>query len=192
MHALTQRTVAASDFCSTAASHGCTALPCFPLPTCPRRPRTSSRYEHWGRLVLGDGSIQNEPNNLVPPEFCATANWTQSFDSVWGWSDQNCDDYHISLCKLAAPPPPMPPPPPPSPSPPGPPIAPDYVSEVYRASYSFVGGKARFVDAQATCQTLGGLLVTYTSLAKQQEVEGAYMARGLLKSTQVRRQARAC
>jgi hypothetical protein len=146
----------------------------------------TDKYAHWGRLVLGDGSIRNEPNNLDAPEFCVTANWTQTFDSVWGWSDQNCDDYHIFMCKVAAPPPPLPPPPPPSPFPPGPPLDPAYVSQAQRASYFYFGQKARWADAQEQCKGLGGGLVVYTTLAKQQEIEGVFLSRGLLKNVEVR------
>jgi hypothetical protein len=137
--------------------------------------------------VLGDGSIRNEPNNVQPPEFCVTANWSQTYDSVWGWSDQNCDEFHTFICKVAASPPPNPPPPPPSPGPPGPPVDGQYVSQIQRASYQFGVGRARFVDAQAACKELGGFLVTYPSLSKQVEIEGVFTARGLLnKNLQVR------
>lgn len=57
-------------------------------------------YSHWGSVTLPDGSSASEPNNMVPPEFCATASFHTSYNSVWGWSDQNCDERHIFICKL--------------------------------------------------------------------------------------------
>jgi hypothetical protein len=57
-------------------------------------------YSSWGTMTLSDGTTSAEPNNLVPPEFCVVANFSQAYNSVWGWSDQNCDDKHMFVCKI--------------------------------------------------------------------------------------------
>jgi hypothetical protein len=48
-----------------------------------------------------EGDERQEPNNAFPPEFCAVANYTQKFEDAWGWSDQNCEDVFIAICKIA-------------------------------------------------------------------------------------------
>jgi hypothetical protein len=57
-------------------------------------------YGHWGTLAYEDGSSSLEPNNLSPPEFCAVANFSMSYDAVWGWADRNCDEHFIYMCKV--------------------------------------------------------------------------------------------
>ena len=140
----------------------------------------TTRYAQWGELLLSDGNLVAEPNNLVPPEFCVVANYSQSRDSVWGWSDRNCDERFHFICKIAAPPPPAPPPPPPSPPPPNPPPDLVYPSSVQQATYYFNPNKLKYGDAQSACTALGGLLVAYQSAAKQAEIEGEYRRRDAL------------
>ncbi len=154
------------------------ALACSgtPRPSSPAQP--SDSYANWGTLVLGRGAARPEPNNYVIPEFCATANYSQVVNGAWGWSDQNCDDLYIAICKVAAAPPPAPPPPPPSPPPPLPPLDNMYVSPLTRTTYIIPGSRQTFYAADKECKALGGLLVVYATLGEQQEVENAFMKRG--------------
>lgn len=147
-----------------------------PDPSTPSNP--SSNYAVWGRMYLSDGRIRDEPNNLVRPEFCCVANYTQSQDGVWAWSDQNCDEEYIFICKIGPPPPPSPSPPPPTPPPPAPPVDPVYVSSAQRMTYTFYSTRMQFQPAMRLCESLGqgGSLVTYNTLAKQIEVEGGFPA----------------
>jgi hypothetical protein len=69
-----------------------------PKPSTYQQPKLA--YGHWGTQLLGPGEDREEPNNLVPPEFCAVANASQAFGNAWGWSDTNCDELHFSMCKL--------------------------------------------------------------------------------------------
>ncbi len=58
----------------------------------------STTYEHWGK---GEGfDFPAEPNNFESPEDCGVANYTQSFDGVWGWSDGSCKQKFVFLCKI--------------------------------------------------------------------------------------------
>jgi hypothetical protein len=58
----------------------------------------ASSYEHWGK---GSGiDFPAEPNNFEPQEDCGLANYTQSFDSVWGWADGNCKQPFVFMCKM--------------------------------------------------------------------------------------------
>jgi hypothetical protein len=45
-----------------------------------------------------DGS--SEPNNKDAPEDCAVANYTESYDNVFGWADTNCANKFVFMCKL--------------------------------------------------------------------------------------------
>ncbi len=153
-----------------------------PDPSTPSNP-SFFNYARWGRMYLADGRIRDEPNNLYPPEFCATANFTQFQDGVWGWSDQNCDDQFAFICKIGPPPPPSPFPPPPVPPPPAPPVDPVYASTAQRSTFYFNSSRMQFQPAMRVCESLGprGTLVVYSSLAKQQEVERVFIQRGVLR-----------
>jgi hypothetical protein len=132
------------------------------IPSNPAEPNLN--YAHWGvnYVPRGDYAIKaDEPNNLVPPEFCVVANYSQQYDNLWGWSDQNCDDRHISICRIAPPPPPSPSPPPPGPPPPSPPLQTMYISNATRTTYYFNTRLRNYWDAEAFCTSLRGSLATW-------------------------------
>jgi hypothetical protein len=114
----------------------------------------------------------------VVPEFCVSANYSQSTNGMWGWSDQNCDDKYIFICKIAASPPPSPLPPPPRPPPPRPPLDNTYVSPLTGTTYVAQPIPLTFFAALDVCKAMGGLLVGYSGMAKQQEVEAAFLKKG--------------
>ena len=31
-----------------------------------------------------------EPNNIYPPEYCVVANYSMTYEELWGWADTNC------------------------------------------------------------------------------------------------------
>jgi hypothetical protein len=53
------------------------------------------QYVHWG--AAGSGS---EPDNLLPQENCGAANYTISYDGVWGWADTRCSNSFVSICRV--------------------------------------------------------------------------------------------
>jgi hypothetical protein len=143
----------------------------------------SENYQHWGRMYLAGGKFKDEPNNLAAPEYCGVANYTQMVEDVWSWSDQNCEDRYMFICKLPAPPPPSPSPSPPAPPPPAPPVNMVYASSKQRMTYYFNATKLNFVAASVACKSMGlnGNLVTYGSLAAQVEVEQVVLARSAFR-----------
>lgn len=149
-----------------------------PEPSNPAEPNVN--YAHWGVTYLADGTRLDEPSNRLRPQFCVTANCTQQFDGAWGWSDENCDDRYMFICKVPAPPPPSPPLPPPVPPPPAPPLATMYISNASRTTYYFQTKLRNHWDATVFCTGLRGRLATWTSLARQQEVERAFAQRNVL------------
>jgi hypothetical protein len=60
-------------------------------------PLLASDYQGWGFFMP-----QNikEPNNLMPPELCAGANYTEYLNSTWGWADTDCQAAHPYMCKV--------------------------------------------------------------------------------------------
>ncbi len=62
----------------------------------------SLTYQHWGYFMP-----QNikEPNNLVPPELCVGANYTEAYKNAWAWADTNCGDPYPYMCMNAREPP---------------------------------------------------------------------------------------
>ncbi len=91
---------------ATAAAWAEADAPCRrPLHLPRRKPPTllqigpnASTYLHWGK---GDGlDVPEEPNNLEPPEDCTVGNYSQSFDSVWGWADAGCRQRFVFMCKI--------------------------------------------------------------------------------------------
>jgi hypothetical protein len=55
----------------------------------------SLTYQHWGYFMP-----QNikEPNNLIPPELCVGANYTEAYLKAWAWADTNCGDAYPYMC----------------------------------------------------------------------------------------------
>jgi hypothetical protein len=55
----------------------------------------SLTYQHWGYFMP-----QNikEPNNLIPPELCIGANYTEAYRNTWAWADTNCGDAYPYIC----------------------------------------------------------------------------------------------
>jgi hypothetical protein len=45
---------------------------------------------------------KKEPNNVVPPEYCVIANYSQTYGrpEAWGWSDTNCLYNFIFICRI--------------------------------------------------------------------------------------------
>jgi hypothetical protein len=152
----------------------------YPNPSTYHNP--TDVYGHWGQLVLDDGSAVEEPNNLAPPEFCAVANASMAFASAWGWSDRNCEERFVTICKIYPSPPPSPLPPPPVP-PPSPPYDPLFVSAQNSFSYFYSSEPAPYRQALAGCQAMGpgGTLVQYASFGRQFEIEDAFVRRGVIQ-----------
>ena len=52
-------------------------------------------YQGWGYFMP-----QNikEPNNLMPPELCVGANYTEAYKGAWAWADTNCGDAYPYMC----------------------------------------------------------------------------------------------
>jgi hypothetical protein len=59
-------------------------------------PLLPTDFHGWGYFMP-----QNikEPNNLVPPELCAGANYTETLNGTWGWADTSCDSKAPFICK---------------------------------------------------------------------------------------------
>jgi hypothetical protein len=140
-------------------------------------------YVHWGTMYVGEvGQFAAEPNNWQAPEYCAVANYSQAYTTAWGWSDQNCDDKYIFMCKIPPSPPPSPQSPPPSPAPPPPKGSPIYYQNSTGYIFVYHAEPLSFNDAQATCLSDGGSLVTYDRLSKQLDVESTFVQRGIIEA----------
>ncbi len=56
-------------------------------------------YSHWGVLLPVNVS---EPNNRPrAPEYCAVANYSQSYTDAWGHSDTSCAGSYLALCSVS-------------------------------------------------------------------------------------------
>jgi hypothetical protein len=114
-------------------------------PTLPYMHNTSIGYMHWG---LNPGS----PDNAVPDELCAGADFTQSYSDAAGWDDKQCSGSREFMCRMM---------------PSGP-------ATCYNASTgnTFCLNTAPMAPeaAEAYCQTLGGHLPSYSS--QQEQVVG--------------------
>jgi hypothetical protein len=62
-------------------------------------PPMDKGYRHWGTLVP-DGV--KEPYQVEPPEFCAVANYTETYGKpcVFGWSDTGCGKQYYPMCRI--------------------------------------------------------------------------------------------
>jgi hypothetical protein len=71
-------------------------------PSTPQEP--GEDYGHWGSITSEFGELLEEPNGEQqggPPQLCAVANASQSYDSAWGWSDVACLAVNVStICKI--------------------------------------------------------------------------------------------
>ena len=123
-------------------------------------------YRHWGRNMP---SGTREPYQTNPPENCGVSNFTQRYGvpSAWGWSDVNCLDKFIFMCRINKP---------------GlQPIS--YTNTTTGMKYTLNTMKMNFSTAEAACNLQGGHLVSYSNLEEQQEVENFFVKSGLLFPT---------
>ncbi len=115
---------------------------------------------------LHDTAQVTEPDNLTGAEFCAVANASEIKSGLWGWADTACSDRHAFLCEV-------------------PPCSSySYCATATGYNYSLVTCPASYSQAEGSCRMLGGHLASYGSLAEQAEVEGYFMAQGLLAPSQ--------
>jgi hypothetical protein len=58
------------------------------------------RLYRWG-TYFENGKASPEPNNLMNPEFCATANFSMTFGTpaAWGWADTSCGLRFPFMCR---------------------------------------------------------------------------------------------
>ena len=54
-------------------------------------------YTHWG---MDSSTNATEPNNLSGKEACGVANVTQEYEGAWGWSDTNCNNAFVHICRI--------------------------------------------------------------------------------------------
>jgi hypothetical protein len=121
----------------------------------------SKGYLAWGTYMPGSNP---EPNNFpAPPEYCGVANASEPMIGTWGWADANCRSTKASfLCESF-------------------PMGPyNYTSNMTNATYVLNTQPALFNDAETYCTDHGGHLVSYVSLAEQQDVEGYFVRTGTL------------
>jgi hypothetical protein len=52
--------------------------------------------------VRAAGNTQQEPYTLAgePREYCGLGNFTQSYSTLWGWANSNCENTFISICRI--------------------------------------------------------------------------------------------
>jgi hypothetical protein len=60
----------------------------------------SDDYRHWGTLKTGEGDDVPEPNNRMPPEYCAACNASQTYGGAYGWADANCAHRLVQMCRI--------------------------------------------------------------------------------------------
>ena len=60
-----------------------------------------AKYKHWGQAVLGDGSVQAEPNNMAGDELCGGGNVSEKYGqpSAYGWGDETCSLSFPFMCR---------------------------------------------------------------------------------------------
>jgi hypothetical protein len=60
-----------------------------------------NKYKHWGQIVLGDGSVSPEPNNLAGDEYCGGGNGSSSYGQpkAYGWGDATCSKEFPFMCR---------------------------------------------------------------------------------------------
>lgn len=89
------------------------------------------------------GNIR-EPNNMVPPELCVVANYTEAYGTppAWGWADTGCGGRHIFICRKLAP-------------------RGYYYTTSRNETFIFNTTLARFGQAEQACKDSGGHLASY-------------------------------
>ena len=80
-------------------SHGKAATDSQAVPRLPSADPSSSTYQHWGVINGTGGSTTPEPNQLGGAENCGAGNSSQAFGKAWGWSDADCMQPAVSICK---------------------------------------------------------------------------------------------
>jgi hypothetical protein len=48
---------------------------------------------------VGPEGTRAEPNNLIEPEQCAVANFSQTVNKAWGYADANCGQKFVFMCR---------------------------------------------------------------------------------------------
>jgi hypothetical protein len=127
----------------------------YPEPNRGNNRYTPNKYEHWG-----SSTRWQEPNNRAGDEWCAVANYTQSYFEAWGWSDASCGGAYPYICRADVP------------------NVYRYFSNRTNTVYTLNTSRASQPVAEASCLQQGGHLAYFTSLGEQQEVEAAMMYEG--------------
>ena len=62
--------------------------------------RLASVCRRWG-TYFENAKAYPEPNNINNPEFCAVANFSQTFGTptAWGWADSTCSNRFPFMCR---------------------------------------------------------------------------------------------
>lgn len=103
---------------------------------------------------------RQKPSNL--PEFnrsalelCGAANNTEGYGNprAWGWASAGCNTQQPFMCKMQGA------------------LAVRYTSNVTNSTYVWNTGLSTFDEAEETCNSYGGHLVSWNNADEQQEVE---------------------
>jgi hypothetical protein len=134
--------------------------------TCPPPDAAPEKlYVHWGSYSSGGIDIP-EPNNMLFPENCAVANYTQRYGTpqAWGFADAPCGMLAAFICRTSG-----------------------GTGYQYNATtnntFIFTPVVKNFTDAEASCVAQGGHLASYASEAEQAEVEKYYVSNGYMFPT---------
>jgi hypothetical protein len=100
-----------------------------------------------------------EPDNRFGGEFCAVANFSQSYRQAWGWSDTACNQMFGFMCRLDDP------------------GTYSYTNKL-GTTYTLSTVPTTQADAEQQCTLQGGHLVGYRSLSEQQDVEQYFVTFG--------------
>jgi hypothetical protein len=121
---------------------------------------SSGNYQHWGTYKPGG---LPEPNNLMPPENCVVANYSEAYGipPAYGWADTQCNNTNIFICRRLT-------------------RKAYYYNSTRGSTFIYNTTATRWQDAEQSCRDNGGHLVTHTSFKEQAEVESYYIGAGLL------------
>jgi hypothetical protein len=129
-------------------------------------------YRHWGTFLYGDLTPEAEPNNLVDPESCVAANFTEAYTespkpdakvNPFGWADTSCNRAMTFMCRVATA---------------G--MAPYFTTNTTNVTYFLNTTQVNQTVAEAACNRAGGHLAAFTSIDEQLEVEAYYTRKGWL------------